>query len=180
MPQAAGVDLAGSRRRPTGVAVLRGGVLAAFEVFGDRELLEAIRGSRVVAVDSPLTLPRRLRGFRDVDIALKKMGYRVLPPLWPHMRLLTLRGIALSHLLSEAGVHVIETHPRSALLASGCRDPLGLIEKILPGITTRVYRRSRHVLDAIVCLAVAIAWIRGSAVPVEGGEGVIYLLPKLC
>jgi len=181
VPAAAGVDLAGSPRRPSGVAVLRNGVAEAFLVYDSRSLIDSISHARVVAVDAPLTLPRRLRGYREVDLALKRMGYRVLPPLWPHMRLLTARGVVLSALLSEAGIVVIETHPRSALRASGCSDPVSALRRLVASLrSVRMVSRSRHAFDALVCLAVAVAYVRGVAEPVSCSDGTVYLLPKLC
>ncbi len=55
----AGVDLAGSPRRPTGVCVLRGLQAQTWVAFTDEEILRLIDGARpdLVPIDAPLTLP---------------------------------------------------------------------------------------------------------------------------
>ncbi len=176
----AGLDLAGSPRRPSGYAVACSAKLTDYGiVYADDEVLEKLRGARVVAIDAPLSLPKSGRGFRKVDLKLIRMGYRVLPPTMPGMRMLTERAIALAKRLEHEGVKVIETHPRSAWMNSGCGNELEAASKILANVP-RGGRLLRDVVDAIVAAAVAWTYMVGRAVRVEAQDGVIYLLPRLC
>ena len=181
----AGLDLAAKPERCSGYAAIDLGELAVKEVgcLGDNEsIINAVRNARVVAVDAPLTLPKR-GGFREVDRLLIKVGGRVLPLTLRGMAMLTRRGINLAKNLERLGVKVIETHPRSALVVSGCStlqevfDVLGIkvFEPYRPLLDTK-----RDLRDAAIAAVVAACYLRGCATRIKAVDGEIWILKKLC
>ncbi len=170
-----GVDLRGVARRPSGVALLGEGLLYVGVFHEDAELLELVKayGPSVAAVDAPLS---PAEGFREVDREMLRRGFRVLPPGWRGMRALVERAARLSRELASLGVTVIETHPRSALAASGCTA----------GTLLRMHgvelgrELTRDELDAIISAIVARYYAEGARAEVRGLDGCIYLLPRLC
>ncbi|HIQ56324.1 MAG TPA: DUF429 domain-containing protein [Pyrodictium sp.] len=181
-----GLDLAGSPRRPTGYAIgrLANGNCRVFDygvVYDDRSLLGILKMAkpRLVVVDSPLTFPRQ-GWFRRVDIAMKKLGYKVLPPMWKGMQMLVRRAIKIKSLLEEAGIYVLETHPRSAWLSSSCDSPIKAVKRVCENVPESPRSLKKDVVDALVALAVGVEYMRGNAVGVCEKDGCIYLLPKLC
>jgi predicted nuclease with RNAse H fold len=55
----AGIDLAGSLRRPTGVCILKGRQATVSIAHTDEEILQAVQDDvQAVAIDAPLSLPR--------------------------------------------------------------------------------------------------------------------------
>ncbi len=132
--RAVGLDLAGSPRRRTGFCVLGPGLRVTTRVlFGDEEIVDAVRSSRaaLVGIDAPLSLPRGRVAldvpgpphFRACDRALRALGIPFFPVTLGPMRLLTARGMALATTLRELGFSVIETYP------GGAQDVLGLPRK---------------------------------------------------
>ena len=63
----AGIDLAGSPRRATGVCILRGNRAETCVALSDDEILEAIRmaAPAIVPMDAPLSLPAGRRTIHD-------------------------------------------------------------------------------------------------------------------
>ncbi len=172
-----GLDPSASPRRPSGVAVieLEGRRLARVELLrGDPEIVAALEGVDALAVDSPLSIPAA-GAFREVDLEMMRRGFRVLPPSWRGMSMLVERS---TRLLRMIGAPAFETHPRSALAASGCRGveellgALGISHGALPG--------SRDALDAVIAAAVALEVVEGSATEVRAPDGSIYLIPGVC
>ncbi|MFN3805293.1 MAG: DUF429 domain-containing protein [Pyrobaculum sp.] len=147
----AGVDLAVAR--PSAVAVMRGCEAAALTwARGDWEIVEAAAPAAVVAIDAPLSLPPGGRGLRDVERELRRLGYRLLPPLMGSMRRLTERGIRLSKMF---GVEVIEVHPLTSLKAMGLtRGDLAAHYGV----------KSRDLVDAIAAALTALAYLEGGFV----------------
>ena len=170
-----GVDLRGVARKPSGIALLGERLLYVGVFHEDEELLDLVRVYRpsVAAVDAPLSLAE---GFREVDREMLRRGFKVLPPGWRSMRVLVERAVRLSRALAELGVAVIETHPRSALAASGCTaETLLKMHGVEPrrGLT-------RDELDAVISAIVARYYAEGVRAEVRGADGCIYLLPRLC
>jgi uncharacterized protein len=114
-----GIDLAGSPRRPTGMALLDEKLRCRTwvryldeEIIADVDLFKPL----VVGVDAPLGLPRgreslESRGpphFRECDLELRRRGIRFFPITIGAMRALTERGIRLSKLLRSKGYTVFE------------------------------------------------------------------------
>jgi predicted nuclease with RNAse H fold len=179
----AGLDLAGSERRISGVAIgdPQGRILRLLEARGYGEILEAItrHGVRLVAVDAPLG---HAEGYREVDLEARRMGFKLLPPGWRGMRMLVDRALRLrDELAGLRGVEVIETHPRSALRSAGCsyEDWERCVSRYLDlgGLDTAGLRRD--VVDAVIALAVALAYLRGEAQVIRGRDGAIWLLPAV-
>ena len=176
-----GIDLAGSEANPSGWALLDGPVAHTAHLKTDEELIRATleAGPELVAIDAPLTLPRT--GYaREVDRAMHKLGLHVLPPLFPAMRLLTLRGMRLSRALEARGLSVIEVHPAST------RKVLGLptkgrdaIQEALVSIGLRGDLEARnlsiHELDAITAALTALLHLLGLSEVVRAEDGEIVI-----
>jgi len=93
------------------------------------------------------------------------------------MRMLVDRALKLKSLFEEQGLLVVETHPRSALKSSGCRD----YDELLNAHGIKVgYSLSRDEYDAIVAALVARYYSEDRALKIEASDGVIYLLPRIC
>jgi predicted nuclease with RNAse H fold len=182
----AGVDLAASTKRPSGVAIIGATKERRFQLifigllYSDDEIIDVItkHGAQIVAIDSPLTRPLNGGHYRAVDLAAKKMGYRVLPLTWRGMDKLVSRGITLANKLVSAGVKVIETHPLSALRSSGCSDVKWLCSKL--GIDTSSYSLSKDEESGLIAAIVAGFYYFGASTVIKERDGEIYLLPRIC
>jgi len=109
-----GIDLASKPERPTGWACLKGNKIKVKKIFSDENILEETAHAKpvIVAIDAPLTLPKRGVN-RESDREMRRRGYPVLPPLYPAMKMLTYRGIKLAEKLRDQEIDVIEVHPTS-------------------------------------------------------------------
>ncbi|ALL00161.1 hypothetical protein Pyrde_0111 [Pyrodictium delaneyi] len=186
MPCFAGVDLAASPRRPSGVAIVcttspteHLHIKRLTMLYSDAEITELILRdhARMVAIDAPLSLPPEGQGFRNVERQLLSLGGRLLPLTLSSMRKLALRAIKLKEALEKAGVVVIETHPSSVLRIADCSyiDVCNLFGLHLPR------EASRHEEDALVAALVAFCATRDCGYRVEGSDGAIYVLrPGIC
>jgi len=179
-----GVDLAARPHRPTGVSVIKATsefkleVLYVSEVYSNEEIISSlVKFSPIaVAIDSPLTLPKR-GGLREIDRVLIRAGFRVLPPAWRSMTDLTLRAQRLVKILENYGIEVIETHPRSSVKSSNCSSPIELLE--VHGIDVS-RRLTRHELDSIVSSLVCVYYKSNKALVFQASDGVVSLLPRIC
>jgi predicted nuclease with RNAse H fold len=83
--------------------------------YTDSEILEKIIRSRpvLIAIDAPLSLPKKGAFFRKADREMIRKGYRVFPPNLPAMKKLALRAIRLNRLIEEKAYKTIEVHPTS-------------------------------------------------------------------
>ena len=118
----AGVDLAGSPRRATGLCILRGNRARTRIALDDEEILSAIREARpdIVPMDAPLSLPagrasihdRSGEHLRPCDRELQKMGIRFFPITLGPMRMLTERGLRLKSEIEKLGFRPVECYPR--------------------------------------------------------------------
>lgn len=145
-----GIDLAGSEKKYSALAYLKDEEVATQRIKTNRELIDITleHHARVVAIDSPLSLPRGRRSVYDSDPGrrgygieracekeLRRNKINVYPPLIPSMQELTKRGIELSEQLESEGFTVIETFP------GGIQDILGIPrkkagkEKLAQGLT---------------------------------------------
>ncbi|MFB6490066.1 MAG: DUF429 domain-containing protein [Thermoproteus sp. AZ2] len=143
-----GVDLA--VKRPSALAALRGCELLAYaSAMEVEEIAEAARLFKpaVVAVDAPLTRPEG--GYlRDVEVELRRLGYRVLPPLLGGMAQLTEKGIRLAAALGNA----VEVHPTTSIRAMGL-SKRALAAKYRPPTEDH--------LDAVAAALTALAYLKG-------------------
>ena len=178
----AGLDLAGSAKRPSGWAVLEGREVVEVSHLGpDDEILAAAERVRpaLLAIDAPLTLPRE--GYmRFVDREMHRLGLPVLPPLFPAMRSLTLRGMRLARELEARGLPVIEVHPASTrkVLGLPVKGRAAVQEALLrAGLTGVLEERelSMHELDAITAALTASLHLLGLSELVGDEEGEICL-----
>ena len=121
----AGIDLAGSPKRNTGVCLLKGKRILRWDtLFSDEEILDFVVTSKpdLIAIDAPLNLPpgrktlddRNGEHFRPCDRELMKRGIRFFPITLGPMRMLTERGIFLSGTFVRRGYKVIEMYPGAA------------------------------------------------------------------
>jgi predicted nuclease with RNAse H fold len=176
MVAVAGVDLRGSGRKPSGIAILHDKGLYINRLYSDEEILRRLLefNVKIVAVDSPLA---HSSSFRHVDKTMIKLGLRVLPPGWRGMRMLVERGIKLASSLSSLGILVLETHPRSALKTSRCGNLGELASKM--GVP-QPSGLSRDEEDALIAAFVSLKFLQGEVIEVEGVDGRIFLLPPVC
>ena len=177
-----GIDLAGSPKNPTGWACLQGNSVKTRELFSDEEiLLETFKVKpNVVAIDAPLTIP--IKGItRKADRDMHRYGYPVLPPLYPAMKALTYRGIALTQKILEGRIEVIEVHPTSTrkALSMPIKD-WEEIQRILVemGIQVSEEPLTSHQIDAVTAALTAYFHIKGEEEKIgDSVEGYI-IVPK--
>ncbi len=181
MPIVGGLDLAGSPKRPSGLVILdtlSNTILYAGIVYDTEKIVNTITAytPTVIAIDSPLSHSQR--GYRLVDIELKRRGYRVLPPSWRGMKMLVDRALVIMKRLVEKNIAVIETHPRSALKSSRCETIWDLL--VSTGIKGLPQYLPKDVADAAISAVVAKFYVEGRAVYISASDGIVYLLPPLC
>jgi hypothetical protein len=172
-----GLDLTASPNRASAVTVIASGAITTGLYRTDDEILSALKGASIVAIDSPLSQPRH-GWHRDVDRALLRMGYKVLPAAWPSMKALYRRALVISSRLSEAGAKVIETHPLSALKSSRCSSYADLAEAL--GIAIHEKPRVKDEVDSLIAAIVAMAYDEGLVMSVRASDGEVYLLKPIC
>jgi len=184
MPGVVGVDLAGLPTRVTGLCFLDSGLGCELaRAGGDDEILSFIfsRGPRVVAIDAPLSFPRRGM-FRVCELELRKLGARPLSPLLKSMKDLTARGIRLKRVLEDRGYEVIEVFP------TGSRRFLGLPPKRAgrkallealraAGVKNIPSEADQHLLDAVICALIGLRYLRGEYLRVGDPEEGVIILP---
>ncbi len=110
-----GIDLAGRTTNPSGFALLSNHKIKTWLIYSNDEMIELCTREypSVVAIDAPLSLPKR-GNLRKADALLIKRGFRVFPPTFAGMRSLTERGIHLANELRAKKIKVIEIHPRTS------------------------------------------------------------------
>lgn len=172
-----GLDPSASARRPSGVAIiaLEHRKLAQVGMFyEDDDIVNVMSTVEALAIDSPLSMPKN-GAFREIDSEMMRRGFHLLPPSWRGMSMLFERSVRLLRLI---GVPAFETHPRSALDASGCRGVEALLDAT--GISYDELPNSKDALDAVVAAVVALNVVEDSAVEVKASDGSIYLIPEVC
>ena len=173
-----GLDLAGLETNETGFAYIEGRYALVRTVHKDNEILELVEYYRpdVVAVDAPLTMP--IRGYeRTIERKLRKMGFRVLPPLLGGMKRLTERGVRLKELLESRGFETIEVHPRTSRILLGFDEGqaslLGFLKSY--GIHCERENLSVHEADSLIAAFVGVLYITGLTRNVGGDDGYIVI-----
>lgn len=184
----AGVDLAGSPRRPTGICVLRGLKARTHIVFSDEEIMDLVFQTRpdIVPIDAPLTLPDGRRTihdrsgahFRECDLALRKRGIRFFPITLGPMRMLTERGMALGKKMAAAGCRVVECYPGAAQDVWGIprqrRDLAGLADGLRRlGVKGLRQGMTGDELDAVSAALVGRCFLLGKGEILGGDEGIV-------
>ena len=180
----AGIDLAGTEKKPTGVCILEGMYHRSIIAFQDEEILEKVTSANpeIIAIDAPLTIPAR--GYeRNVEKIMRSMGYRLLPPLLGGMRKLTQRGVKLHSELKKRGFWTIEVHPLTSRKIMGMPErDINAIRRFFLSIGVRgdveVKDLSIHEIDALTAAVVALLHLEGLTTVVGDEEGYI-VCPKL-
>ncbi len=189
-----GVDLAGSVRKPSGMALLDEGLRCRTWVrFLDEEILADVEcyNPAVVAIDAPLGLPRgrenlEKRGqphFRECDNELRRRGIKFFPITIGAMRMLTARGIKIADELRRRGVKVFETYP------GGVQDVLGIprkqqgVEKLVNclrrlGVKNLAKKITDDEADAATCALAAYMWWSGLCEELGSPDEGVIILPK--
>lgn len=175
-----GIDLAAYERRPSGVCIIEGRLATTTRLHKDEEILELAESRKpsVIAIDAPLTSQPRLR---KCDLDLIKLGFRVFPPNFSHMRSLSLRAFSLAKKLQS--FEVIETFPTAVYRIMGIEKPrrkgeiAGAVRALeaATGISFTEAPGSVDELDSFVCAVVAMRKREGRAVPYGDSTGIIYL-----
>lgn len=172
-----GIDLAGSKHRPTGLCVLDGAIAKTSVVHSDQEILKVIVKARpkVVSIDAPLSLPKGRHSindrngphFRKCDLQLMTMRIRFFPITLGPMRMLTSRGMSLKRRLEKMGFKVIESFPGGAQdLLHIPRKQKGLdgLRKGLQKLGIKGIRKNAtgDELDAITCAYVGKCYLENN------------------
>ncbi|HTY11949.1 MAG TPA: DUF429 domain-containing protein [Bacteroidota bacterium] len=179
VPLVAGIDLAGSPKRNTGVCLLRGKRVVEWKtLFSNEEILEFIDRSQphLIAIDAPLNLPPGRKSlddkngehFRPCDRELLKRGIRFFPITLGPMRMLTERGIMLKKKFTRRGFDVIEMYPGAAqdVWKTGRKqDGLPRLRRGLErlGVRGLDQKMNGDELDAVTGALVGFWYIKGKA-----------------
>jgi hypothetical protein len=179
-----GIDLAGLSKNPTGLALLKGNAVKTSLVYTDSEILENITRNvpSLIAIDAPLSLPKRGEVFRKADREMIKKGYRVFPPNLPAMKKLALRAIRLNRLIEENAYKTIEVHPTSTRKA--LQMPLKdweTIQEILKTLGLKGELETRplvtHEIDAVTAALTATLHLKNQTELIGDEENGI-IVPK--
>jgi predicted nuclease with RNAse H fold len=177
-----GLDLAAYDNRCSGFAVINDlGIVEELTcLYSDNVILDNIRrfSIEVLAIDAPIIeYPR----FREVDREAIKKGFRVFPPTFGYMKVLTTRAWRLFKEITSMNVTVIETHPRSALKNSGFSEILDLCKVLGVSLEIHLFKINRKDLrDALISAIVALCYRRSTCIDaIKASDGIIYLISKL-
>jgi len=190
----AGIDLAGSNKRNTGVCILNEKLKAVcFSVKKDKEIVEIVENANpaIIAIDAPLSLPsgrKSLRKskihFRQCDKELWKLGIKFFPITLGPMRLLTKRGIKLKKMLEEKKFRVIEVYPGATQDMLGIPRKQAGLKKLLLGLKKIGIKNLRKnlngdELDAVTAAYTGFLYLNGNyAAAGNKKEGQIILPSK--
>jgi predicted nuclease with RNAse H fold len=168
-----GIDLTGSEKRASGVALLEDySLVATKRIKTNDAIIEQadVWDPDIISIDSPLSYPEDPNKiYRECELTLKRRGIGVYWCLLPSMKALTMRGIHLANYLRQLRDDtqvVIESYPGAAQDILGIpRKSKGLImlrdrmEKFgIQGIPAGL---SHDELDAITAALVGIFYLRG-------------------
>lgn len=180
-----GIDLAGTSKNPTGWALLKGKTVETCLFYTDSEILEntARNAPALVAIDAPLSLPKKGEFLRKADREMIKKGYRVFPPNLPAMKKLTLRAIRLNKLIEEKKYKTIEVHPTSTRKA--LQMPLKdwkAIQEILKTLGLKGELETRplatHEIDAVTAALTAVLHLKRQTERIGDNEKGHIIVPK--
>lgn len=175
-----GIDLAGLAKNPSGFALISGREINMRLVYSDEDLIGlcAREHPSVIAIDAPLTLPKR-GNLRKADASLIERGFRVLPPTLGGMRSLTERGMRLANELRAKDLLVIEVHPRtSGMIFFKTSDRQRWVAKLRgKGFHLRE-NASEHELDAAMAALTGMLYIRKKTEEVGTTEEGTIVIPR--
>lgn len=179
-----GIDLAGKKKNPTGLALLKKTMVKTKLVYADKEILESVIKNRpaIIAIDSPLSLPKK-GSLRKADREMIRRGYRVFAPTLPAMKQLTLRGIEINKLIIEKGYKTIEVHPTSTRKALGM--PLkdwAKIQEIFKGMglkgDAQLRKLTSHEIDAVTSALTALLYLSNQTEAIGDEKEGYIIVPK--
>jgi predicted nuclease with RNAse H fold len=180
-----GIDLAGLSRNPTGWALLKGNAVKTALVYTDNEILEnTVRNHpALIAIDAPLSLPKKTAFFRKADREMIRKGYRVFPPNLPAMKKLALRAIRLNRLIEEKRYKTIEVHPTSTrkALQMPPKDWKAIQEALKTlGLKGELETRplATHEIDAVTAALTAVLHLKSQTERLGGDEEGYIIVPK--
>jgi predicted nuclease with RNAse H fold len=180
-----GIDLAGLSKNPTGLALLKGNAVKTSLVYTDSEILENMTRNvpSLIAIDAPLSLPKRGEVFRKADREMIKKGYRVFPLTLLAMKKLALRAIRLNNLIEEKAYKTIEVHPTSTRKA--LQIPLKdwkAIQEVLKKLGLKGELETRplasHEIDAVTAALTAALHLKNQTEPIGDEEEGCIIVPK--
>jgi predicted nuclease with RNAse H fold len=180
-----GIDLAGLSTNPTGWALLKGKTVKTCLLHTDKEILEnTVRNKpTLIAIDAPLSLPKKDELFRKADREMIRKGYRVLPPNLPAMKKLALRAIKLNRLIEEKRYKAIEVHPTSTrkALQMPSKD-WKTIQEILITLGLKgeleTHSLTTHEIDAITAALTAVLHLKKQTEQISDDEDNYIIVPK--
>ena len=180
-----GIDLAGLSTNPTGWALLKEKTVKTALLYTDEEILEnTVKNKPVlIAIDAPLSLPKKDMLFRKVDREMIRKGYRVLPPNLPAMKKLALRAIKLNKLIAEKNYKTIEVHPTSTrkALQMPPKDWRAIQETLITrGLKGEIETRplATHEIDAATAALTAKLYLKNQTEQISDGKDCIIVPSK--
>ncbi|MCS7123068.1 MAG: DUF429 domain-containing protein [Candidatus Aenigmarchaeota archaeon] len=178
-----GIDLASIEKRASGFCILKDSFVKTCLLFSNEEIVRETLKSKpkVVAIDAPLSLPKKDTYLRGCDKELLKMKIRFFPLNFGPMKKLTERGIKIKNILENYGLEVIETYPGAAqdILKIPRKDIKklreGLIKLGIKGIEKKI---TKDELDAITCALVGKFYLEKNYIAIGDYKEAIMILPK--
>lgn len=173
-----GLDLSGKEESISGFATIENGILIYINsLHTNKEILEVVLKfkPKVIAIDAPLSHAEK---YRLVDLRLRKLGLKVLPPGWKGMRTLVSRALKLKEIFEKYSIEIIETHPLSAIRYASIKKWHDLIKKGVIRLAKDVWPRNKDEEDAVIAATVAWLYVLGKAACIKEKDGKVYLLPK--
>ncbi|WP_022855983.1 DUF429 domain-containing protein [Thermodesulfobacterium thermophilum] len=185
-----GIDLAGSPKKPTGLAYIKDKVLLTQLVYEDELLLEKAVKFKYVYIDAPLSLPygrcdieqRNEYHFRECDLKLRELKIKFFPITLGGMRKLTERGMKLRDFLIAKDIEVYEVFPGAFydvyhIKRKDKKAILDFFKKFLSHLEVFIENRpyTQDELDSIACLLTGILQKTGLALELKGIDGCIII-----
>lgn len=190
----AGIDLAGSEKRPTGIAFLGDGeVLDVKVVYTDDEMVTELLKVRPVAVgiDAPLSVPKGRKSiedpegphFRSCDLELRRRKIRFFPITLGPMRKLTNRGIRIKEMLLRLNFKVFEVYPGATQDILGIPRKSKGLEELRKGLVKLGLKNLKKELggdelDAITAALTVQLFLEGEGELIGDEEEGLMLLPR--
>lgn len=189
-----GIDLAGSKKRKSGVCVLDKNKRAkCLLVFEDKEILDLVEREKpdLIAIDAPLSLPQKRKSlkrkskihFRKCDKELWKLKIKFFPITLGPMRKLTERGMKLKRILEEKKFKVIEVYPgatQDILKIPRKKEGLEKLKRGLEKLGIKMPKKKLNgdELDAITCAFTGWLYLKKNYLALGDKKEGEIILPK--